>query len=56
MDVADVEEVLVWAVFGTAVTADYEDVVFGREGYGDGVVQGGGSCIGTPVDGVDGNA
>ena len=53
VDVAHVEEVSVGRIFRAAVAADDEDVVLGRHGDGDGVVQRGRSSVRPPVHGVD---
>ena len=39
VDVADVDEVAEGGILGTAITADNHDVVLGRKGDGDGVVE-----------------
>ena len=53
MDVAHVEEAAERGIFGGAVVGGHEDVMLGRDGDGDGVVERGRRGIGVPVNGVD---
>ena len=56
VDVAHIEEIAVWGVFRSTVTTDDEDVVLGRKGDGDGVMECGWRGICSSVDRIDGHA
>ena len=56
MDVANVDEIAIRTIFGTAIALDHKNMMMGVEGNGDSVMKRGWSSIGAPVEGVDGEA
>ena len=53
VDIAHVQEATEWGIFCSTVISGHENMVFGRDGDGNGVVERSGCGIRVPVHGVD---